>query len=285
MGPDDALRRYKTEKFTDADVTYSAVLSVRAWRELIKLGAVSTIKTGRGRGRIRTCDAATLKRAVILRALNHAGLSLKVAAQVLTFMPIDNRYFDEIDPLLVQFVASGGIDPLTKFYQPLAEPRADWFDPTKAARAEPDNDWLIEIADGRFVAVRHGVAGEPAIFGDLRNDGSDFVHWFTLDAYWETRDPGEPGEAEMGAPWHQRIADWTKQVSAEGKTDALKDHRFEDHSGDSDPLARAARNSFCNPVSKISVNLSLAVKKALRRYLKIDESQDLASARISHEQE
>jgi hypothetical protein len=40
---DDALRRYRKGVFTDRDVTGCTGLSVRAWRELIKNGAVRTV--------------------------------------------------------------------------------------------------------------------------------------------------------------------------------------------------------------------------------------------------
>jgi hypothetical protein len=53
MSLDDALRRYRKDRFTDLDVTRCTGLSVRAWRELIKLRAVRTVTEDRGRGRVR----------------------------------------------------------------------------------------------------------------------------------------------------------------------------------------------------------------------------------------
>jgi hypothetical protein len=59
MDSDDAIRRYRQNRFTDDDITGCAGLSVRAWRELIKLKAVRTEETGRGPGRVRLrCDDA-----------------------------------------------------------------------------------------------------------------------------------------------------------------------------------------------------------------------------------
>ena len=43
MNIDAALRRYRKGLFADHDVTRCTSLSVRAWRELIKIGAVRTI--------------------------------------------------------------------------------------------------------------------------------------------------------------------------------------------------------------------------------------------------
>jgi hypothetical protein len=58
-----ALRRYRKGVFTDHDVTSCTGLSVRAFRELIKIGAVRTVTDDRGPGRVRTCDATVFKRA------------------------------------------------------------------------------------------------------------------------------------------------------------------------------------------------------------------------------
>jgi hypothetical protein len=61
----DALRRYRAAAFTDEDVTRCTGLTVRAWRELIKLGAVRTISEPRRRGHIRLCDAVGVELAVL----------------------------------------------------------------------------------------------------------------------------------------------------------------------------------------------------------------------------
>ena len=61
MSLDEALRRYRTGRFTDGDVTRCTGLSVRAWRELIKNRTVRTMTENRGRGRVRLCDATGLK--------------------------------------------------------------------------------------------------------------------------------------------------------------------------------------------------------------------------------
>ena len=53
MDFDEALRRYRKGLFKDRDVTRCTGLSVRAWRELIKVGAVRTVTENRGPGRVR----------------------------------------------------------------------------------------------------------------------------------------------------------------------------------------------------------------------------------------
>ena len=73
MDFDEHLWRYRQTAFTDDDVTRCTGLTLRAWRELIKLRAVHTLAEPRGRGRVRVCDASVLKRASVIAALNQAG--------------------------------------------------------------------------------------------------------------------------------------------------------------------------------------------------------------------
>src|SRR6516164_8237155 len=95
---DEALRRYRQGAFTDGDVTRCTDLSVRAWRELIKIGAARTITERRGPGRVRLCDATTLKRAAVIVALNRAGLSLAMAGRIAYFMPRAELLYNVWDP-------------------------------------------------------------------------------------------------------------------------------------------------------------------------------------------
>jgi hypothetical protein len=90
MDFDDRLRSYKRDRFSDHDVTRCTDLSVRAWRELIKVRAVRTVTEDRGRGRVRLCDAVVFKRAALIAALNRAGLSLAVSGRVAYFLPLRN---------------------------------------------------------------------------------------------------------------------------------------------------------------------------------------------------
>src|SRR3954453_22336839 len=96
---EDRLRGYETGVFTDQDVTSCTGLSVRSWRELIKSGAVRTATKTRGRGRIRTCDATTLKRSAIIAAINGAGYSLPVAGRLAYLLPLDRILYSVCDPL------------------------------------------------------------------------------------------------------------------------------------------------------------------------------------------
>jgi hypothetical protein len=55
-------------------------LSVRALRELIKVGAIRTTTERRGPGRIRLCDATAVKRAAVIGSLNRSGFSHRFGA-------------------------------------------------------------------------------------------------------------------------------------------------------------------------------------------------------------
>lgn len=274
MAYDDILIRYRQDRFTDADVTRCTGLSVRAWRELIKVKAVRTKEEiyGRGRGRVRTCDAHTLKRAAVISALHRAGLSLEVAGQIAYVIPCHTLLYVVCDPLTVLFEHSAAPDPMTGPPPPLRTPLTDWFDPLKPALAEPDSDWLVEIFDGRFVGVRYDARKEPVtIFGDLREQATQFVAWLPFlrrDQFaggaverlaHEARGPGFiKFIAEYGVP-----SKWLKALRRMG-------YHFENHDEQSDPLCAAAGSAVRSPIVKTTINISLAIRKALRRYLDIE---------------
>jgi hypothetical protein len=272
-----ALRRYREERFTDQDVTRCTGFSVRAWRELIKLKAVRTEKIGRGPGRVRVCDATTLKRAAVISALNESGLSLALAGQITFFVPFHTLLYVVYDPITL--LLQSGLPPH------IERPLVTWFDPDKPAKAEPETDWIIEIFDGRFVGVRYdGTKDAVSIFGDLRQQGTRFVAWLPFSR----RDQFAGGAIEQFA----------KQLRGEGlisfvagyedpsrwPTKTVKElsrfgYRFENHEGNADPLCVSAEETVRGAIFKSSINVSLAVRKALRRCLGMDP------AAIHHETE
>jgi hypothetical protein len=276
MDSDDAIRRYRQNRFTDDDITGCAGLSVRAWRELIKLKAVRTEETGRGPGRVRLCDATTLKRAAVISALNQSGLSLSVAGQIAFFLPYHTLLYAVCDPVTVLFHYSTEIDAKTGLPSRVERPMVDWFDPLKPAQAEPGVDWLIEIFDGRFVGVRYD-AGKDAvtIFGDLREQATRFVAWLPF----QRGDQFAGGAIERiaqelrGAGLIRVIAEredpsrWTKKSIKE--LHRLGYH-FEHRKAKTDPLSIAAEAAVRSPVFKTTINPALAIRKALRRYLGIE---------------
>jgi hypothetical protein len=262
---------------------------VRAWRELIKLKAVRTEeeKYGRGPGRVRTCDAHTLKRAAVISVLNRTGLSLAVAGQIAYWLPFHTLLYSVCDPLTILFERSAELDPETGLPPRFERPIADWFDPRKPATAEPDIDWFVEIFDGHFVGVRYDARKGPVtIFGDLREQATRFVGWLPFPR----RDQFAGGVIERmaqeirGAGFIKFIADyedpskWLKRLHSLG-------YRFENHDGEADPLWVAAEVAVRSPILKTTVNITLAVRKALRRYLHLEPTAPPlnSNARVRYE--
>jgi hypothetical protein len=279
MAYDEALSRYRQDRFTDQDVIRCTGLSVRTWRELIRLKAVRTEaeRYGRGPGRVRTCDAHTLKRAAVISALHRSGLSLAVAGQIAYVVPFHTLLYVVCDPLTILFQQAGR-EPNTELPPRRQRPMADWFDPIKPAIAEPDTDWLIEIFDGRFIGVRYDARKGPVtIFGDLREQATRFIAWLPF----LRRDQFAGGAIERmaqevrGASFVKFIADyedpskWLKGLHGLG-------YRFENHDGEADALRVAAESAVRNPIFTTTVNVTLAVRKALRRYLGIEPAAPIS---------
>ncbi len=276
-----AIGRYRDARFTDADITRCTGLSVRAWRELIKLKAVRTEEetTGRGPGRVRLCDATTLKRAAIIAALNKSGMSLAVAGNVAFSMPYHTLLYVVCDPITLLFQSSTEIDPTTGLPRRIDRPRLDWFDPLKPAKAEVQVDWLIEILDGCFVGARYDTTKDDVtIFGDLRQHATRFVTWLPFPR----RDQFAGGAIERiaqqlrGEGLIKFVAEWedpSKWSKKWIKELRHLNYQLEHHEGMTDPLCIAAESAARSSVFKATVNVSLAVRKAVRRYLGIEPDE------------
>jgi hypothetical protein len=264
---DDALRRYRSDRFTDADITDCSELSVRAWRELIKTGAVRTVQEGRGRGRVRLCDAVVFKRAAVIAALNQTGLSLAVSGQIANFQPFHTLLFTVCDPLTILFE-----HPVTELPTRVERPKTDWFDPRKPAQADPQTDWLIEIYDGRFVGCLYDSKSEPTIFGDLRNDRASFFAWYPSHRRSQVVGTAIERLAVELLPYHRFVDFVADFENPEKWRTALQqlDYKFEKHDAEGDALRSVAGASVRSHTVKITVNVSLAIRKALRRYLEIE---------------
>jgi hypothetical protein len=273
---DDALRRYRKNAFTDNDVARCTGMSVRAWRELIKIGAVRTVTEDRGPGRVRLCDANTFKRAALIAALNRARFSLAVAGRIAYFLPLDTLLYKIWDPYWILFEVFADADANADLPPRVEQPKVDWFDPDKPAKADLERDLLIEIYEGRFVGISCGMEGRPAIYGDLRNGGTRFVSWFPFHqqttVYSATKQITQallPDKiAETLIPKWEDPDKWSDRLDSH-----FLDYEYEDHGTDGDPLAIAAEATARSPVFKTTVNVSLVVRKALRRYLGIESGK------------
>jgi hypothetical protein len=270
MNCDAALRRYRQNRFTDNDVTHCTGLSVRGWRELIQARAVRTVTENRGRGRVRQCDATTLKRVAAVGALSQAGFSLAVSGQIACCFPLRTVLYEICDPAAILLQRAAELDPQTGLPPRLPKPRADWFDPERPAKAEPESDWWVQIFEGRFVGAVHDAKEPPTIFGDLRQDGANFVAWVpvrrrgqrlgrVIDEFVQVL---PPTFLDFVADW-ENPTQWAKELKPLGFT-------YENHNTDDDPLCRAAEASTGSPLFTTTINITLAIRQALRRYLGIE---------------
>jgi hypothetical protein len=155
-------------------------------------------------------------------------------------------------------------------------PIIDWFDPRKPAQTDAAVDWLIEIFDGRFVGVRYDTGKDTiTIFGDLREQGTRFVAWLPFPRRDQFAGGGIERMAQelRGDGLIKSVAEredplqWSKKSTTE--LDRLG-YRFEHHEGTADPLCIAAEAALRSAVFKTTINPTLAIRKALRRYLGIE---------------
>jgi hypothetical protein len=262
MNLQEALRRYRANQFTDQDVTRCTDLSQRKWRELIKDKLVRTVIHRPGRGHVRRCDAITLKRTAVIAALNRAGLSLSVSSAVAFFLPFHTALYELCDPILLGRAGAGGLS--TKVH---------WFDPNRPAQAEPESDWWVEIYDFRFVGIRYGPKDAPVIFGDLRDNGARFVGWVPLHRKNQfvgcaieklASEFGREKLAEAVAAWEDPTR-WPHELRALG-------YGYEQR-GEDDPLRTTAAAAIKSPLFTTNINVSLAIRKALHRYLGIEPAE------------
>jgi hypothetical protein len=270
MNPDEALRRYRMNQFTDQDVMRCTDLSDRKWRELIKDKVVRTVVHTPGRGRVRLCDATTLKRTASIAALNRAGLSLAVSARIAYYAPFHTALYEVCDPCVILLQRSTDVDLESGLPPRVQKPLVDWFDPGSPARPEPETDWLIKIYEGRFVGIQYRPKNAPVIFGDLRDAGTRFVAWLPLHRKSQfvgcgieklAREFGRERLAEAVAAWEDP-ARFSRELNLLG-------YSYEEASED-DLLRAAAEAAVSSPLVTATINVSLAIRKTLRRYLEIE---------------
>jgi hypothetical protein len=267
-----ALSSYRADRFTDRDVMYCTQLSLRAWRALLETGAVNTVAERRGRGRIRLCDSTALKRAAVIGAISRAGFSLAVSGQIAYFMPFHTLMFTVCDPITILLDPSADVTPATPFPQ-IDRPSVDWFDSKKPAKAEP-TDWKIKIHEGRFVGAIYGATNNRVIFGDLRDQSTRFVAWYPSHDKAKVTGTAIEKLVREALPNHRFVdfvaefedpTKWTKQLDKLG-------YEFEKRRVD-DSLRIAAEGAVRSPLFTTTINVSLAIRKALRRYLGMEAAE------------
>jgi len=260
MPSDEALDRYRQDEFFDHDVVSCTGLSARSWRELIKLGVVRTASQARGRGHVRSCDRTAFKRVAVIAALHSSGLSLAVAGYVAHALPYHTLLFEIVDPDLA---LRRGADPRVKRVV------SKWFDPKRPARADPANDWLIEIYCRRFVGAIYAASDSPMIFGDLRNDAATFVAWWPMIrrprfnvVTTRVLEASPPGIVQIAEQWEDPRP-WRVELEQLG-------YFVERHDRADDLLRQEAEDLVQTSFVRTSVNVSLAIRIAVRRCLGLD---------------
>jgi hypothetical protein len=274
MDLDQKLRDYHIGEFTDDDVVRCTGLSVRGWRELIKFRLVRTITENiRGRGHIRLCDSTVFKRAATIAAINQAGFSLQVAGWIAYFAPFHTTLYEICNPDRGRERGASGTRTGFEVPSRLRRARAEWFDPSKPAQVRPSDDWWIKVYDRRFVGITYGCNDQPNIFGDLRDGCARFVAWEPRHNKTQFMRSRIAKLAMEWAPSGERladvVADWEKLTKSTRDLRRLGYER-EKHPAN-DPLRRAAEATVRNPLSITTIDISFAIRKAIRRYLGIEE--------------
>jgi hypothetical protein len=220
------------------------------------------------------CDATVLKRAAVISALNQAGLSLAVAGRVAYFMPFHTLMYSVCDPDTILLDSSADIDSKTGLPPRVQQPIVDWFDPDKPATANPETDWLIEIYDGRYVAAIYDCSARnrPVIFGDLRQEGARFVAWFPFLRRNQITG-GALGEMARKLMPERRfiefVADWEEPTKYREELKSLN-YEYEQHDSHTDPLCIEGEAAARSPLFMTTINITLALQKALRRLIGIE---------------
>jgi len=227
-----------------------------------------------------------LKRAAAISALHQAGFSLAVSGQIGYFIPFHTVLFEICDPCTILLQSGADVDPKSGLPPRLGKPKASWFDPDKPAKADPKADWLIEIYDRRFIGIVYRAKTLPSIFGDLREDATSFVAWAPHQAraqfigsviaeFARERLASSDRFVDFVVDWEDPIR-WSKQLRSLG-------YRYENHGTEYDRLRLAAEAAARSPLFTTTINISLAIRKALRRCLGIEPAQPVSKSQNQHE--
>jgi hypothetical protein len=126
------------------------------------------------------------------------------------------------------------------------------------------------------------------IFGDLRDNATQFVAWLPFPRRDQFAEGALGRIAQMlrGDGLIKSVAEredpsrWTRKSIGELHRFG---YQFEPHAGKTDPLRIAAEAAVGSPVFQATINPTLAIRKALRRYLGIEPA--LAQPDIEHHHE
>jgi hypothetical protein len=189
-------------------------------------------------------------------------------------LPSDNLLYRTYDPINVLFDTTVSVDRGRELPPRPETPRYDWFDPDKPATADPEHDWLLEIYDGRFVAQVAQNRHVKSIYGDLRKAGTEFVSWWPFQAQLIDY---PSGNGDVAPKWEG------KRLSADRIDPKFLNYHYENHDSADDTLKQMAYAAAQRPIVTTTINITLAIRLALRRYLGIEPlaRTSLASPTVS----
>jgi hypothetical protein len=236
--------------FNDEQLTSGCDMHIDNLRQLITWKAVIPYQRGGGRGRIRLWTMTHVHRVSMTASIFNAGFSLRMA-HTLAYLIMMDELLCLYDPLNLEM--NGG-------------DRSGWFDPNKP-RVEPDeDDWYLDVVNGRFVYLDIGSDPEqvrqPMVYGELNRDRTilksmiDFAHYSgPVDT-----DPANVVDTKYlteTRPKWERFWMPTPEVDPSSLAWKYEPNLDED----------LANDLFTRPKSKQVINLTLGLRVAVRRVL------------------
>lgn len=308
MTLEDAFNRWRDGEFSDDEVSAFAGLTPRALRDLAKWGAIETVGGEKGRGKRRAWNRTAICKAAMTAAFHKAGLALPMAARIAFYQwsiqPNNSNdpmfrfpKWEELDRPILDTAAR----------QPGEHAVKKWLtDDFATPRHDDDFDSYVHIVNGSFVIAEAAVV--PS-YRKMREDQRDPDLSNKIDTMLREKVGGTFEElltvvlgriSEDGSTlytWHrprrkrmfneEQRAKW-EAAKAEGveimefmKTLGPDQNFLEDQYSDEisldllqyqlEPEANTekAANAFFHFAVKTSVNVTLAMRMAMRRAMNL----------------
>ena len=245
--------------FTDERLTTACNLHVDNLRQLITWKAVIPYQRGGGRGRVRLWTLDHVYRISMTASIFNAGFSLKMAHTLAYLLPWDDLLYSN---------RPGWID------------QTAWFDPKKS-RVEPDNrDWFIHVVNGCFLYLDKGLdvldlskntkhVRKPMYYGKLNREHTvlksriDFTHYYAPDD--ASGDDIDPTFLTLPKWYNDTTPKWERTGTSTPEINPSSLAWEYEPSLDEE----LANDAFTRPKSKLSVNLTLGLRIAVRRALNL----------------
>jgi hypothetical protein len=247
MSPESAISSSENSYFNAVDMRRATGLSERSQRELLKLGILQAVPQSRTATRL--FNSRMLKRAAVIYPLHeHGGFSLQTSGKIIYADILLERTLEFIDPWRIR-------QRLSRSRAPGLEREWNLLTAKTPPVTQPD-DYYIALINRHYVAS--GDANQLRVYGHLTEDRTDIVVYrgFVWD---ELITPSGKISDQSPSEFHPEAA----------LTGASRLFRSTDISTEEVETVRRAHRS---PVSKFSVNVSLTLRMAIRRLLKIEDA-------------